>query len=205
MPICLGKPRCGWPQGEYREARVHSGSLYLHENLRIYGGFLGNETLINQRDWTNNPTVIDGSQSDNGNPAAKVVMAAEQCHPGWIYHSRWPRAFRRGHGCSGRFPHHSELPSSSITRPPTWPARCLSFRGPTRWSPIAYSWKIWLASSAGAILVINASIHISGCAFYANGAKEGGGAVLYQCRRLRRKQHFPEQHRLAQWRRHEHG
>ncbi len=52
-----------------------SGTLNPDQyNLHIYGGFAGNETALNQRDWQNNITIFDGQntlkimrfESDNG-------------------------------------------------------------------------------------------------------------------------------------------
>ncbi|WP_334125267.1 choice-of-anchor Q domain-containing protein, partial [Empedobacter brevis] len=58
-------------QGNYA---ISSTLISRPSNLSIYGGFLGSETLLNQRDWQNNITIFDGQgsvkimrfQSDNG-------------------------------------------------------------------------------------------------------------------------------------------
>lgn len=39
---------------------VNGTDHQLYNNLALYGGFVGTETNLNQRNWTNNPTIIDG-------------------------------------------------------------------------------------------------------------------------------------------------
>ncbi len=47
-------------QGNYP---VSSTLLVSLSNISIYGGFAGNETALNQRDWTNNTTVFNGQNT----------------------------------------------------------------------------------------------------------------------------------------------
>ena len=47
-------------QGDYP---VSSTLLVSLSNISIYGGFAGNETALNQRDWTNNTTVFNGQNT----------------------------------------------------------------------------------------------------------------------------------------------
>ncbi len=64
-------------EGVYDEVRSGSGgSLDLQEAAAIYGGFHGDETEREGRDPNLYPTVIDGSQSWDGNNATVVVRAA---------------------------------------------------------------------------------------------------------------------------------
>lgn len=42
---------------------VSSTLLVSLSNISIYGGFAGNETALNQRDWTNNTTVFNGQNT----------------------------------------------------------------------------------------------------------------------------------------------
>ncbi|MCA1902147.1 MAG: PKD domain-containing protein [Candidatus Hydrogenedens sp.] len=61
--------------GTYDELRQnYSGALIMRELVSVYGGFLGNETELNQRDYQLNLTVIDGSASRGGQPAWHVVV-----------------------------------------------------------------------------------------------------------------------------------
>lgn len=47
-------------QGDYP---VSSTLLVSLSNISIYGGFAGDETALNQRDWTNNTTVFNGQNT----------------------------------------------------------------------------------------------------------------------------------------------
>ncbi len=40
------------------------GAFELDSNIRLYGGFEGNETLLSQRDLDSNETILDGQESD---------------------------------------------------------------------------------------------------------------------------------------------
>ena len=48
------------PLGNVTPADNRDKTFTLKEGVKIYGGFLGNETLLNQRDWKNNLTVLSG-------------------------------------------------------------------------------------------------------------------------------------------------
>lgn len=56
-------------EGNYGEPRtsvmhdppVDTGSVVMKEGVHLYGGFVGNETSLDQRDWENQVTVLDGS------------------------------------------------------------------------------------------------------------------------------------------------
>ena len=54
-------------------------SFVMKNNLAIYGGFIGTETLLSQRDWVNNVTVLSGDigvvglNSDNSNSVIKNI------------------------------------------------------------------------------------------------------------------------------------
>ncbi|MHB1456871.1 MAG: right-handed parallel beta-helix repeat-containing protein [Armatimonadota bacterium] len=43
----------------------YNESITLVEGVSLYGGFVGNETARNQRNWTTNVTIIDGASKDN--------------------------------------------------------------------------------------------------------------------------------------------
>ncbi|HNR30229.1 MAG TPA: PKD domain-containing protein [Candidatus Hydrogenedentes bacterium] len=61
--------------GVYNEVRPDAtGALVLHDGVSVYGGFTGVETDVIQRDWTANPTRIDGGMARGGAPAHHVVV-----------------------------------------------------------------------------------------------------------------------------------
>ena len=72
-------------EGVYDEARVSvmhdppldTGSLLMREGVDIYGGFMGTETALDERDWDVFVTVIDGSTARGGERAYHVVVGAD--------------------------------------------------------------------------------------------------------------------------------
>lgn len=48
---------------------TRSDRFLINANIHLFGGFSGNETDLNQRDWVNNPTILDGDlyKDDNSN------------------------------------------------------------------------------------------------------------------------------------------
>jgi PKD repeat protein len=64
-------------QGTYAETRANAtGSLLLKPITSVYGGFLGFETQLNQRNPQTNQTIISGTTARAGNPARHVVIGA---------------------------------------------------------------------------------------------------------------------------------
>ncbi len=62
--------------GENRNTTMKNrwrGSIEMKEHVHLYGGFAGNETARDQRDWKAHVTVIDGSKSRGGLHAFHVV------------------------------------------------------------------------------------------------------------------------------------
>ncbi|MDO8684074.1 MAG: right-handed parallel beta-helix repeat-containing protein [Armatimonadota bacterium] len=57
----------------WAKSGVYNERVTLRPFAYLYGGFLGVETLKSQRNWTANPTILDGQQ---GGP----VVTAEACH-----------------------------------------------------------------------------------------------------------------------------
>ncbi|MCX7001161.1 MAG: right-handed parallel beta-helix repeat-containing protein, partial [Candidatus Sumerlaeota bacterium] len=55
-------------QGTYTEA------ITMLSGVKLYGGFNGTETELNQRNWTTNVTTIDASTARGGLPAYHVVI-----------------------------------------------------------------------------------------------------------------------------------
>lgn len=55
-----------WVQrGVYYPGESYSDSFNLKDGVAIYGGFLGTETQLNQRDWKNNLTILSGDIDKN--------------------------------------------------------------------------------------------------------------------------------------------
>jgi parallel beta-helix repeat protein len=55
-------------KGTYYPGTLRTDSFVMKNNLAIYGGFSGNgnETMLSERDWTTNPTILSGEiQQDN--------------------------------------------------------------------------------------------------------------------------------------------
>ena len=61
--ISLGTTTEIWvARGEYRPTTTtdRTVSFEMHSNVAMYGGFVGGETLLSERDWVNNRTVLSG-------------------------------------------------------------------------------------------------------------------------------------------------
>ncbi|RME37080.1 MAG: hypothetical protein D6794_07560, partial [Deltaproteobacteria bacterium] len=43
-------------------------TFYITDDIEIYGGFNGTETMLDQRDWVANPTILDGNIGDPFDP-----------------------------------------------------------------------------------------------------------------------------------------
>ncbi|GLR17453.1 choice-of-anchor Q domain-containing protein [Portibacter lacus] len=61
-------------QGTYKPSKNRLGggnmdarnkTFYINKNIKIYGGFTGGETALNQRDATTNPTILNGDLLNN--------------------------------------------------------------------------------------------------------------------------------------------
>jgi len=83
-PACQAAYAEAWPNGPsevwiaegiYDEERSGSGGIHLGSGVTILGGFRGDETRVEQRDWIRHVTVLDGSKAYNGLPASHVVYA----------------------------------------------------------------------------------------------------------------------------------
>lgn len=73
----------GWPRGTYiptANSSDRDASFVMKAGVGIYGGFVGGETLLSQRNWVTNPTIlsgdIDNSPGDNTGNSYHVVIAA---------------------------------------------------------------------------------------------------------------------------------
>jgi hypothetical protein len=66
-------------EGSYSEQRNNrTGSFELRPEVEVYGGFAGDETTLEQRDFVNRTTVIDGSAARGELPAIHVVLGADK-------------------------------------------------------------------------------------------------------------------------------
>jgi len=65
-------------EGTYGEERANdTGSVIMRENVHLYGGFAGDETAREQRDWETHVTVIDGAAAREGQAAYHVIVGAD--------------------------------------------------------------------------------------------------------------------------------
>lgn len=62
-------------EGSNQTNNSRNASFQLRKNLAIYGGFVGNETLLNTRNWQTNVTVLSGDldQNDPGKDANGIL------------------------------------------------------------------------------------------------------------------------------------
>ncbi|WP_088654811.1 choice-of-anchor Q domain-containing protein [Geofilum rhodophaeum] len=58
--------------GTYLPGATRDASFNLIDGIKIYGGFLGNESELEQRDWFNYPTVLSGEIGDQNAAADNV-------------------------------------------------------------------------------------------------------------------------------------
>ena len=71
-------------QGIYDEERssllhdpvIDTGSVLLRSDISLYGGFIGGESSLDERDWLKHETIIDGSKARGGEPSYHVVYGA---------------------------------------------------------------------------------------------------------------------------------
>lgn len=67
-------------------ALVEYARFNLKDGVAVYGGFKGNETLLSQRDWIQNETIISGDRGVVGDPTDNInnVIGAHFTGPGTI-------------------------------------------------------------------------------------------------------------------------
>ncbi|HOV74488.1 MAG TPA: PKD domain-containing protein [Candidatus Hydrogenedentes bacterium] len=64
--------------GTYGEARAdETGAVLMKTGVALYGGFAGNETQRDARDWTTHLTVISGAAARGGSAAWHTIMGAD--------------------------------------------------------------------------------------------------------------------------------
>ncbi len=64
VQIWVARGRYRPDEGTLNRART----FQMHNNVSIYGGFEGDETQLEQRDWNANPTILDGDLLGNDQP-----------------------------------------------------------------------------------------------------------------------------------------
>jgi len=65
------------------QSDVRASSFLLKDNVKIFGGFTGNEVSLNQRNWVLNPTILSGNIGDSNDSTDNVyhvVYAANVNH-----------------------------------------------------------------------------------------------------------------------------
>lgn len=60
-----------------------ANTLSLKEGVYLYGGFAGNETLLSERNWTQNVTIIDGHQYSGSTTRVQHVVSAKMTTSFW--------------------------------------------------------------------------------------------------------------------------
>lgn len=61
--------------GTYKPSSTRTSSITVNANTQIYGGFSGNETQRNDRDFTQNITRFSGDQMDNDTPVLDYALS----------------------------------------------------------------------------------------------------------------------------------
>jgi len=62
---------------------IYEDFWITYDNVRMYGGFAGDETSLDQRDWKNNPTILSGDvDGDDDNGDGNFIAEATQNHNG---------------------------------------------------------------------------------------------------------------------------
>ncbi|AWV99631.1 hypothetical protein DJ013_16205 [Arcticibacterium luteifluviistationis] len=60
------------PYGEENPTDPRDKTFYLHDGLKIFGGFIGNETDIFSRDWNLHPTILSGDFDNDDNVTGEL-------------------------------------------------------------------------------------------------------------------------------------
>ncbi|MDX9851675.1 MAG: choice-of-anchor Q domain-containing protein [Anaerolineaceae bacterium] len=68
------------PSNQRNPLEIRSKTFLLPNGVSIYGGFTGTETLIDQRDWNTNPTILSGDLEGNDVNADGNFIAEHYTH-----------------------------------------------------------------------------------------------------------------------------
>lgn len=94
-------------------------SFQLKEDIRLYGGFRGNEKNISERHWEKNPTILSGNIGDKSiitdNTTHVVISAKHAIVDGFIIEDGY--AMRNGQGSKGNRPNAEQGKPQTHTSP----------------------------------------------------------------------------------------
>ena len=62
-------------EGTYGPGPAETDTFELSDDVALYGGFAGDESNLEDRDWETNVTTLDGDASDDGNNSYHVVSS----------------------------------------------------------------------------------------------------------------------------------
>ena len=152
--------------GTYKPTRIPSTgatssssrdlAFYLNKDLKIYGGFAGTETTLNQRDISTNPVILSGDIGTVGDNT-------DNCYHVFIMSSLTSSAVIDGF----------------IIRDGNANANYNSTLGATQTSYITFDSKTVYQYAGGGIYVADSDVDIDNCIFLENSAKKFGGAGMF--------------------------
>ncbi|MFH2094745.1 MAG: right-handed parallel beta-helix repeat-containing protein [Bacteroidota bacterium] len=130
-----------------------SNTVMLKPGVYLYGGFTGTETLLNQRDWENNVTILDGHQYSGSSNQVEHVVTANQS----VVSSIWTDGLIDGFTVTGG---NSEIPVKAGNSKATNPQDIINSNG---------------AGAGAGILLFQAAPAVSNCIITGNSAGKAGG------------------------------
>ena len=146
--------------GVYVPSVPHGGfwsnhrTFYINKDIKICGGFKGDETDMSQRDWILNPTVLSGDINDNDDPGlAGGLLLDHQSRKDNAYHIVWIDQVSDSMLLSGFFLENGNA----------------GFNG-----DFANGGAVYISGSGG---VGFSNPRIEHCSFYRNAAFDLGGAI----------------------------
>jgi hypothetical protein len=131
-------------------------AFYLNKSLKIYGGFAGTETTLNQRDISANPVILSGDIGTVGD-------VTDNCYHVFIMSSLTSSAILDGF----------------IIRNGNANANYNSTPGASQTSYISYDSKTIYQYAGGGIYIADSDVDIDNCIFIENSAKKFGGAGMF--------------------------
>lgn len=162
----------GDPSSETAQVWVKQDTYYVYvssvdntidmlEGVEIYGGFIGSETILDQRDYENNITIIDGHQSSgSANQVEHVVTAFGNELAADTYES-WTNGLLDGFTITGGNLEMSGPPKNGSKV--TDPASILSSGN---------------AMSGAGVLIFKSAPAVQNCIISDNSAGKGGGMYI---------------------------
>ncbi|MCP4437754.1 MAG: T9SS type A sorting domain-containing protein [Aureispira sp.] len=143
----------GGPQGD--------SSIWLKTGVNLYGGFIGTETTLTQRDWENNATIFDGYNSASGTFSSVHIIVADNVT-----------------NCTldGFILQHADSYNGHATE--LDPVACSNASGGGGSGSTSASAVLNCVSSGGGLLINQSDPVINNCIIRDNLAKKGGGAYI---------------------------